>query len=449
MARTSTSVRSILLRLLLCALLAHQLVFVAADIKGGIISRKGTQFFDANGNPFLVHGCNFYWLMYQGADPSSRKMVDDVLDDAQRLGLNVGRTWAFADGGYRALQLSPGVYDETVFKALDYALVQARKHNLRLVLSLVNNYENYGGKPQYALWGRQYGHDVSNDDAFYTHTVLRTWYKNHVKKVLTRVNTISGIAYKDDPTIFAWELMNEPRCETDPSGNTMARWVKEMAAYVKSIDKKHLLEIGLEGFYGPRHGISRRWAYPFNSDNTGTDYIRLNKIANIDYATVHSYPDLWLTSWNNPAKLIFLRIWTNIHIRDANKVLKMPILFGEFGKSNRVSGYKPVQRQQFFWTVYNSVYSSIERGGGAVGSMLWQLLPKEMESWDDGFAVFASDPATSNIINSQTMRLATVSKALREARNASSTLSASALASRLESEPLSSSSDDLPSIDFW
>ncbi|BBN18886.1 hypothetical protein MPTK1_8g06330 [Marchantia polymorpha subsp. ruderalis] len=61
--------------------------------------------------------------------------------------------------------------------------------------------------------------------------------------------------------------------------------------------------------------------------------------------------------------------------------------------------------------------------------MLWQLLPKGMESWDDGFAVFASDP--------HHVRLGTVSKALSDARNASSSLSRSAraqLSSRLETQ---------------
>jgi hypothetical protein len=39
--------------------------------------------------------------------------------------------------------------------------------------------------------------------------------------VLTRRNTITGIEYRNDPTIFAWELINEPRCMSDASGDTL------------------------------------------------------------------------------------------------------------------------------------------------------------------------------------------------------------------------------------
>lgn len=39
--------------------------------------------------------------------------------------------------------------------------------------------------------------------------------------VLTRRNTLTGVEYRDDPTIFAWELINEPRCISDKSGDTL------------------------------------------------------------------------------------------------------------------------------------------------------------------------------------------------------------------------------------
>lgn len=63
-----------------------------------------------------------------------------------------------------------------------------------------------------------------------------------------------------------------------------------MAAYVKSIDRNHLLEAGLEGFYGESSPQKKQFNPGFQ---VGTDYISNNLIYGIDFATVHSYPDQW------------------------------------------------------------------------------------------------------------------------------------------------------------
>jgi len=60
-----------------------------------------------------------------------------------------------------------------------------------------------------------------------------------------------------------------------------------MASYLKSIDGNHLLEAGLEGFYG----LSKNESNP--NFQVGTDFIANNQIPGIDFATVHSYPDQW------------------------------------------------------------------------------------------------------------------------------------------------------------
>lgn len=67
-------------------------------------------------------------------------------------------------------------------------------------------------------------------------------------------------------------------------------WVQEMASYVKSIDNKHLLEIGLEGFYGDSIPDKKQFNPGYQ---VGTDFISNNMIKEIDFTTIHAYPDQW------------------------------------------------------------------------------------------------------------------------------------------------------------
>uniref|UniRef100_A0A453FEK8 mannan endo-1,4-beta-mannosidase n=1 Tax=Aegilops tauschii subsp. strangulata TaxID=200361 RepID=A0A453FEK8_AEGTS len=185
------------------------------------VERRGAQLF-LEGRPFYINGWNSYWLMDQAVEPASRHRVSDMFRAATGMGLTVCRTWAFNDGAYNALQLSPGHFDERVFRALDLVVVEARRHGVRLVLSLANNLEAYGGKTQYVRWAWDEGVGLTaSNDSFFFDPAIRDYFKVYLKALLTRTNHLTGVQYKDDPTILAWELMNEPRCISDPSGNTL------------------------------------------------------------------------------------------------------------------------------------------------------------------------------------------------------------------------------------
>ena len=67
-----------------------------------------------------------------------------------------------------------------------------------------------------------------------------------------------------------------------------------MSAYVKSIDEKHLVTVGLEGFYGPTSPPEKLKVNPSEwASKLGVDFIRNSNISTIDFASVHVYPDHW------------------------------------------------------------------------------------------------------------------------------------------------------------
>jgi len=148
----SRNVRAVWWRLIACfAPVARKLA--APGPTGGFVGRMGTGFV-LDGEPFSVVGVNWYYLMVNAASPNLRGVVDEVLDDAAFVGATVVRTWAFHDGpdGWNALQTAPGVYPE------------------RVLLTLVNNWNDYGGMNQYEDWSPT----AEAHDDFYTDFLVPT-----------------------------------------------------------------------------------------------------------------------------------------------------------------------------------------------------------------------------------------------------------------------------------
>ncbi|XP_052189002.1 mannan endo-1,4-beta-mannosidase 5-like [Diospyros lotus] len=374
---------------------------------GGFIGTNGTNFM-LNGSPFYFNGFNAYWMMHVAAQPTERGKVTQVFREAAAAGLTVCRTWAFSDGGDRALQISPGVYDERVFQALDFVISEAQKHGIRLILSFVNNFNDFGGRRQYAQWAQNAGIQINNEDDFYKHPILKRYYKKHVKSIITRFNTITRIVYKDDPTIMAWELINEPRCNSDYSGRTVNRWVKGMAALVKSIDSKHLLEVGMEGFYGDSTP-NRKHINP--GYQVGTDFITNNLVKGIDFATIHAYPDIWLSGQDDKSQMAFMKKWMISHWADSRRLLKKPMVLAEFGKSSKNPGYNIKKRDSYMDATYKTIDHLTKYGGTIGGSLVWQLMVPGMEPYHDGYQIILSeDASTKGVISRQSNQRASLSR---------------------------------------
>ncbi|KAF7824943.1 Mannan endo-1,4-beta-mannosidase 5 [Senna tora] len=213
------------------------------------------------------------------------------------------------------------------------------------------------------------------------------------------MNTITRTAYEDEEAIMAWELINEPRCQADYSGNT----ITEMGAYVKSIDGNHLLEVGMEGFYGD--SIPRRKQYN-PGYQVGTDFITSNLIQHIDFATIHAYPDNWLGDESEDVQEGFMQKWMTSHWEDSERILKKPLVLSEFGKSKKDKGYSINARDSYMNFVYSS-FNNLAENGTFSGAMVWQLLDEGMDPYDDGYEIVLSqDTSTNSIITHQSSQIA-------------------------------------------
>lgn len=66
-------------------------------------------------------------------------------------------------------------------KGLDFVIAEARRYGIKLILSLANNYDSFGGKKQYVNWARSRGQYLTSDDDFFRNPLVKSYYKNHIK----------------------------------------------------------------------------------------------------------------------------------------------------------------------------------------------------------------------------------------------------------------------------
>ena len=95
----------------------------------------------------------------------------------------------------------PYGFIEDTYVALDNVLAMARLHGIRVMLTLANNWTDYGGAPMYLQWTSAPSWGLHHE-SFYSHPRTREFYRAGLLKLLTRRNTVTGVMYVDDPTIL-------------------------------------------------------------------------------------------------------------------------------------------------------------------------------------------------------------------------------------------------------
>ncbi len=367
----------------------------------GFVYTSGTHF-GLDSRPFYVAGANHHYLAYAPAVE-----VANVLQDARDMGLNTLRVFAFLDigslDGSTRKTTSPvygkyaydlnrnGVYFHywnTAMNApdyndgadglrhLDYAVSEAGKYGLKLILTLTNTWKYQGGIPQYLEWygmeGLDYPNPVGDHNKFYTDARCKQAFKNWINHLVNRVNYYTGIAYKDDPTIMSWELMNEAEAGGAPT-STVYNWAVEMSAYLKQLDPNHLVGLGEQGYFS---GRGQNWKY---NGGTGTNFDDLILINTLDWGSYHLYPNYWdeAADWGQ-------NTWIPEHINIGKNVNK-PVLLGEFGWNEATKD-----------TVYDNWTRKIETLDGA-GWLFWRLIGRSYDgtypSDSENFDIHSGDSA--------------------------------------------------------
>jgi hypothetical protein len=248
-----------------------QLCTAAEGIENFIV-RRGDQLFE-NDKPFRFISFNIPNLQLvednfaRGAETAwrwpNRYELTDALESVRQLGGTVVRTYVLSvrrdgsDMGDHVYVRGPGQFNEEAIRTLDLASEIALQKGVRLIIPLVDGWKWQGGRGEYAAFRHK------PPDAFWTDEQVIVDFEATIKHVLTRVNTRTGVACRDDPTILAWETGNEVDCPQS--------WTRRIAAYIKSLDAKHLV----------LDGGSWRRIQPESLDDP-----------NIDLLATHHYPNL-------------------------------------------------------------------------------------------------------------------------------------------------------------
>ena len=357
---------------------------------GPFVKREGMTF-AKGGAPYRIAGTNAWYAAYLGSDaPTGNR--DRLKREFDRLSdLNINNVRILGSSEFSPLKNSvrptfrnrTNRFNEKLLRGLDHALAEMGKRGLTAVIYLANFWEWSGGMMTYLYWTNG-GHYLDmNDPAhpwpqfpdmsseFYGHAAAVRMFDDYVRAVVLRRNTVTGRRYRDDPTIMAWQLANEPR----PGGSDAAgqrhmkaylAWIDRTARLIKSLDPNHMVATGSEGTMGC-----------IDSDQCVAD---AHRSPAIDYMNAHIWPQNW--SWADPKDLAGTWPTVEKNTRDyiARQVaiarkLGKPLVIEEFGMPRDGGSFEPgtptTFKDKFYELITGAVLDSVRSDGPIQGCNFW------------------------------------------------------------------------------
>ena len=358
-----------------------------AQAQNGFVQRKQQQFM-LDGKPYYYIGTNYWYGSVLGLEKDKTRGIDRLrkeLDFLKSKGVTNLRVMAAAEGSGLVngvervgppLQTEKGKFNASVLAGLDLVLDEMAKRNMKAILFFSNNWEWSGGFLQYLRWNNEIDEATfrkkmtweelrDNVSKFYQCEPCKEDYLKQVEYILNRTNKISGKKYIDDPAIMAWELANEPRPMRPASNDLYKKWISDVAAFIKSKDKRHLVTTGHEG-------------------EMGTESLSLFEEAhadkNIDYLTIHIWPRNW--GWlkgetmeaDFPQAVSKTVDYINKHIAVAKKLNK-PLVVEEFGLPRDENSFdinsSTILRDRYYDTVFSIWQQHAKTNGVIAGANFW------------------------------------------------------------------------------
>jgi len=320
-----------------------------------IVTRAGSELL-VDGQAFRFTGLNIFNANSVNNSCWGNLGAGGGLDEALTTigpGQTVFRAWFF-----QPFATSNGERD---WSAFDHTLAVARQHGVRVIATLGNFWSDCEGSAVPARyrtesWFRT-GYRLQRAAG------LPATYRDFAAEVASR--------YRNDPTIMAWQLMNEASTPSDDgsgactrtSAATLRAFTQDMAAMIKSIDAEHLLSLGTVG--------------AGECGTRGADYLYVYSVPGIDLCEMHDYGPAAQAIPTNAENGLMARL---AQCRSLNK----PLFMGETGME--ISPRLSVEQRA---TALRARLSA-EFQAGVVGSLIWDWCSQVRTCF--GYEVGADDP---------------------------------------------------------